>query len=205
MPLLSYLILKWETETLPIFERPEAHAISGRCAPYPPREMLRGKLTDELRKQLLEIEPSRDWNLNYRPASVTLVNGDIIDNVYIVEKARYLSSWGVMPANDKGKNEVLIEDVQLIRESPNRIPAQLANKLYEAGESGMGYCVFKVKFDNGTTTDVLTGNAIDFIPMPEGLTNKNVVDVLPHEGSRKEHKNGLPYFWCLVEEQLDNY
>ncbi len=167
--------------------------------------MLRGKLTDEQRKQLLEIEPSRDWNLNYRPASVTLVNGEVIDNVYIVEKERYLPVWGMMPSKDKAKNEVLIEDIISIAESPNRIPAQLANKLYQAGESGMGYCVFKVKYDNGTTTDILTGNAIDFIPMPDGLTNKNVVDVLPHKGSRKEHKNGLPYFWCLVDEHLDNY
>lgn len=30
MPLLSSLILKWKTETLPIFESPEARAISVR-------------------------------------------------------------------------------------------------------------------------------------------------------------------------------
>jgi hypothetical protein len=94
----------------------------------------------------------------------------------------------------------LIEEVDQVRDSPNRLQPQFANKLYQAGESGMGYCVFKLVFDNGETLDVVSGNAIDFIPLPVGLTTTNIKDVLPHEGSRKDFAKGLSYYWCLYQD-----
>ena len=104
-----------------------------------------------------------------------------------------------MPDTDRGKKYVLIEEVVEIKESPNRLHPGLANKLYEAGESGMGYCLFKILFDNGQTLDVASGNAIDFVPALPGLTTKNIKDVLPHEGSRKNFTKGLEYYWCLYK------
>jgi hypothetical protein len=159
-----------------------------------------GSLTDSLKEQLQKIVPSHDGSLEYRPCQVKLKDGRLINNVYIVDYDNYLRMWGVLPKDDPGKNYILIEDVTEIRESPNRLPARLANQLYEAGESGMGYCLFKVILDNGQSIDVVTGNAVDFIPLPNGMTTNNIKDVQAHRGSRENPKNGPAYYWCLFKE-----
>lgn len=97
------------------------------------------------------------------------------------------------------KKYVQIEEVVEIKASPNRLQAELANKLYAAGESGMGYCVFKMVFDNGQTLDVISGNAVDFVPTLPGLTTRNIKDVIPHNGSREHFTRGLGYYWCLYK------
>jgi hypothetical protein len=133
---------------------------------------------------------------------VTLINGDKLDNVYVQEEQDYLKAWRVMPDADPGKRYVLIENVTEIRESPNRLPPVLANKIYNAGESGMGYCLYKLVLDNGKTIDVCVGNAVDFIALPEGMTTKNIKDVLPHEASRENFVLGPKYYWCLFKGNI---
>ncbi len=159
-------------------------------------------LTESQRDQLLKITPSRNSVMEFRPCQVTLKNGEILENVYITEVNNYLKDWGMLPNYDSGKMGILIEDVENISSSPNRLNPDLANKLYKAGESGMGYCIFKIIFDNGQTLDVLTGNAVDFVPTPIGLTTKNIKDVIPHEGSRTKYTEGLKYYWCLFDGSL---
>jgi hypothetical protein len=46
---------------------------------------------------------------------------------------------------------VAIQDVTQIADSPVRLPAELANQLYAAGESGMGYVVFTVVLGTADT------------------------------------------------------
>jgi len=157
------------------------------------------KITDEQKEQLLRVTPSKDWTMEYRPCQVTLKNGDTLDNVFIQDEETYLEVWGVMPDADSGKRFVLIEDILDIRESPNRLRPELANKIYKAGESGMGYCLYKLILDNGQTIDVCTGNAVDFVSLPNGLTAKNIKDVVPHRASRKNIVNGPNYYWCLFK------
>lgn len=160
------------------------------------------EITDIQKEQLLEVTPSKDWTMEYRPCQVTLKNGDTLDNVYVQEEQSYLKTWGVMPDADAGKRYVLIEDVTEIKESPNRLRPDLANKIYDAGESGMGYCLYKMVLDNGQTVDVCTGNAVDFAPLPAGYTTKNIKDVLPHQASRKNFVNGPEYYWCLFKGDI---
>jgi hypothetical protein len=160
------------------------------------------EITDRQKEQLLRITPSTDHSMEYRPCQVTLKNGEIINNVYVVEESSYMKTWGVMPDADTGKKYILIDNVSEINESPNRLQASLANKIYDGGESGMGYCLFKILFDNGLTTDVCTGNAVDFVPFPNGLTTQNIKDVLPHQASRKNFVNGLEYYWCLFKGEI---
>lgn len=145
----------------------------------------------EQQEQLSKIATSQDWT----PCQVTLSSGVTLDNVYLANHDEYLRSWGRI------NKEMLvpIEEVISIEESPNALPVSLSKKLYDAGESGMGYCVFKIVYDTGATLDVVTGNAVDFVPSPEGLTIRNIVDVLPHEGSRQAYLNGLDYKWCLFK------
>jgi hypothetical protein len=163
-------------------------------------EMTITKITDELKEQLLQVTPSKDTSMEYRACQVTLSNGDTLNNVYVQEEQSYLATWGVMPDKDRGKRYLLIEDIVEIKESPNRLPPDLANKIYRAGESGMGYCLYKLVLDNGETIDVCTGNAVDFVPLPKGLTTKNIKDVLPHRASRKDFVSAPEYYWCLFKD-----
>lgn len=148
------------------------------------------------------MRPSNDLTIEYRPCQVNLKNGNKIDNVYIQEEQSYLKTWGVTPDSDPEKRYVLIEDVIEITESPNRLRPELANKIYEAGESGMGYFLYKLILDNGQTIDVCVGNAVDFVSLPNGLSTKNIKDVLPHKASRKNYVAGPEYYWCLYKEEI---
>lgn len=159
-------------------------------------------ISESLKRQLLKVEPSKDWIIEYRPCEVTLKNGKQLDRVYIVESDSYLKAWGIMPDQDKGKNFVLVEDIEEIRESSLRMPAKLANKLYKAGESGMGYCLYKMTLDNGESIDVVAGNAIDFPPLPQGIRSNNIKDVFPHQGSRQNPTKSPNYIWCIYKEKV---
>src|SRR5687767_7604316 len=146
------------------------------------------KISASLYEQLLQVEPSRDWDIEYRPCLVTLKDGQKIDCVYIVPEHPYIKIWGVFPEDDSGKESVLIGDVSEIEESPSRLPAKIANKIYDAGESGMGYCVFTLVFNDSSTQAYITGNAIDFFPLPEGKSAKDIEDVLIHEGRQAKNQ-----------------
>lgn len=158
------------------------------------------EISEALKQQLLEVEPSRVWTIEYRPCQVKLQNGEIIDRVYVAEVVTYMEIWGIMPDEDKAKKHLLIEEVAEIQESPSRMPVELANKLYEAGETGMGYCLYKMKLDNGQTIDVSSGNEVDFPPIPNGFTTKNIKEVFPHQGSRKNNVSSPEYTWCLFKD-----
>ena len=73
-----------------------------------------------------------------------------MNRVYVVSEQSYIRSWGVWPEDDSGKALIAIEEVQDLRESHSRLPAEFANRLYDAGESGMGYRIFTVVFDDGS-------------------------------------------------------
>ena len=159
------------------------------------------EIGDGLKDQLLQITPSVDFIMNYRPCKVRLKNGQLLDRVYVADYESYLMTWGVMPKDDPGKKSILIEDVEEILESPYRMPADFASRLYEYGESGMGYVIFTIKFDNGQIVNAVTGNAVDFPPFPDGLTTKNIVDIIPG-GQRKNTIQGPDYFWCVFKGQI---
>ena len=117
--------------------------------------------------------------------------------VYVVPEVPYLKHWGVYPQHDRGKSHISLSDVDALTESPSRLPARFANKLYKSGESGMGYTIFTVVFADGFRQACSTGNAVDFIRYPEGKGQVDVVDVLPHEGRRSELVTCPDYDWCL--------
>jgi hypothetical protein len=155
-------------------------------------------VSDELRAQLERIPTSGDGSLAYRPCDVILKDGQRVNRVYVIPEEPYILTWGVWPEDDKGKKSIRIEDVSTIEESSHRLPAPLASKLYMAGESGMGYTIFTVVFDDGSRVAIGTGNAIDFIDYPAGKGPRNVVDVLPHVGrDAPDLHRGSEYYWCL--------
>jgi hypothetical protein len=80
-----------------------------------------------------------------------------------------------------------------------RLPPELATKLYAAGESGMGYCVFTVKFSDGSRRAYVTGNTVDFITPPSGLTAGAARKVYAHRGRDQSPQPGPDYYWCLFQ------
>src|SRR5262245_35458399 len=157
-------------------------------------------ITQKLLGQLRAIEPSRDGSLEYRPSIVTLRDGREIDCVYVLPFDDYIKVWGVTPEQDKAKQAIRIEEVAAIRESPSRLPAKLADQIYAAGESGMGYCTFTLMFRDGVAQRYTTGNAIDFVPLPEGKDASDIVKAVPHTTPwQREDWTTFPYYWCLYE------
>jgi hypothetical protein len=158
------------------------------------------KLPERLKHNLNALTPSRDRDLTYWPCAARLKTGTVLSCVYVVAERPYLKYWGVYPEQDPGKSCVSIADVDALEESPCRLPARFANKLYKSGESGMGYVIFTVVFTNGHHKAYMTGNAVDFIHYPEGLGATDVIDVLPHTGRDAGPIEGPEYYWCLFSE-----
>jgi len=73
------------------------------------------------------------------------------------------------------------ERICRVRSSPDRLPARLANELYAAGESGMGYHAFSVQLRDGRRLHFVSGNAVDFPAWPEGVTGADAVTVKRHD------------------------
>jgi len=158
------------------------------------------KISKELKIQLLKVQPSKDGLIEYRPCQVRLKNGEICNRVCLVEAKSYLQIWGMMPDEDIGKGYILIENIEKIQESPFRLPAIFANKLYRAGETGMGYFLYKLEFNNSKNIDVLSGNVVDFPPISNDFFEIKIKNVFPHKGSRVKSIQCPEYLWCLYNE-----
>lgn len=132
------------------------------------------------------------------PCSVIMRDGKVIDRVYFAEAETWFVQWGVWPEDDPGKTSIDPGEVAELRESPSRLPVQFASKLYEAGESGMGYTIFTLIFRDGSRAAFVAGNAIDFIDYPVGQSPATVVDAIPHVGRGDPTMRTSPsYAWCL--------
>lgn len=126
--------------------------------------------------------------------------------MYAVEANGYLRMWGVDPSDDPAKRSVAVDQVVKIEDSPYRLPAPLADKLYRAGESGMGYVIFTVVMNDGRRLPFVTGNAVDFPAWPADVNPQDAVEVLPHQG-REVFRDRAPgpnegsadYSWCLYQ------
>jgi len=159
-------------------------------------------LPQALRAQLLSVPPSHDYAMEYRPCAVTMKDGQVFERVYVAAAHAYIGFWGVWPEDDDGKASVAIGDVREIRESRTRLPPEFADRLYEAGESGMGYCIFTVAFGDGSRQVYISGNAVDFIDYPARKGPEDVAAVLPHKGREDQARAKQPpeYRWCLYED-----
>jgi hypothetical protein len=160
---------------------------------YPP-------ISQRLHEKLMEIVPSRDGEMEYRPCSVTLRDGIQLPCVYVVPVQPYGRYWGIPREQERGKPFVRVEDIVDITESPLRLPAQFASHIYEGGESGMGYCLFTVVFGDGLAQSCGTGNAVDFVALPDGYTGSDIVRVERHAGRNAPRmKRSLEFFWCFYD------
>jgi hypothetical protein len=160
------------------------------------------RLSKDAAAHLANIEPSMDRDLHYYPCAIELLEGASHDFVYLVEARSWLEHWGPPPYRPEDPNRAVLDVSKIIslRESPNRLPVSMANKLYEAGETGMGYTIFTVVFRDGLRLAFGTGNAVDFIQYPKGKSACDVEDVLPHVGRGQPGVQPAPkYVWAPFE------
>lgn len=156
------------------------------------------RASEEILTELEAVPISVDQWMPYRPCDVVLKNGRRVDRVYVVPEEPYILRWGLWPEHGRGKEPIQIDDLAEVHESRHRLPARFAEKLYAAGESGMGYTIFAVHFADGSRIAFQTGNAIDFITYLAGKGPKDVVDVVPHAGRDDSSLRIAPaYSWCL--------
>jgi hypothetical protein len=158
------------------------------------------KLPEKLREDLRTITPSMDGDLSYWPCAARMKDGTVLACVYVVPEGPYIKHWGVYPQQDRAKSYISLSDVDALAESPRRLPAQFANKLYQSGESGMGYTIFTAVFADGSRQACCAGNAVDFIRYPAGKGQSDVIEVLPHEGRNSELVRCPEYYWCLFSD-----
>ena len=141
------------------------------------------------------MRPSRDGAIAYYPCQVTLKDGSYHPRVYLVDGKQFDRTWGVI-----SRPTLPARDIVAVAESPERLPVEIADTLYEAGESGMGYCRFVLEFRDGRSQEYVTGNAIDFLEYPEGLTSTDVRRAVPHQGRMRSYLRGVDYEWCPVTD-----
>ena len=141
-------------------------------------------------KQVEKIKPSKCRDTLHRPCSVVLKDGTRVERVICVEEHRGFETDAWLHP----------DRVDKIEESQFRMPPKLATKLYEAGESGMGYEIFKMKMKSGETFVFVTGNVVDFPNLPDGYTTKDIKKIFPHEGRdvpAEQHHRGAKFQWCF--------
>jgi hypothetical protein len=157
-------------------------------------------LSADLRAQLELVPLAHDRDFALAPCQVTLASGGVVDRVYVVEADGYFGLWGW----DERRPYISLDDVVAIRESPTRLPSKYSDRVYQAGESGMGYVVFTVVTSNGSRYPFSMGDAVDFPNWPPNVEPRDVIDVLPHvgreafrDGGYQPTQHGADYFWCL--------
>lgn len=164
-----------------------------------PSERTFPKLSARLRDELFEIPSSQYYRLQMWPCAVTSICGTVSQNVLVAEAASYLEHWGAWPDELRGATASLkADDVQSIAESPNRLPAFFANRVYTAGETSMGSHEFAVIFSDGTKYAYKAGGCVDFVLLPEGKSMVDLVDVSPGDTGNCDGEGELPFYtWCL--------
>ncbi|MEE9229735.1 MAG: hypothetical protein V3U86_03420 [Acidobacteriota bacterium] len=162
------------------------------------------QISRSLWRRLRRVRPSRDGSLALRPCRVFLKDGRWLDRVYLVEEEEYLRHWKVPPGEDPSRTPLPLSAIVDVDESPTRLPARYADRIYRAGESWQRYTVFSLVLSDGRRLPYLMGHAVDFPQWPDDVTPDMVVASLPHEAPREfRHRTPAPHQadashrWCL--------
>lgn len=136
-----------------------------------------GRLDRQLLAEIDAITPTTDGWFTFVPARVELVSGGVCERVYCLDVDRQrVSSVQLEALAESGAIDP--SEVRHIGESSLRLPAELAQRVYDAGESGMGYVIFGVVLRDGRILQRLTGNFVDFPTLPEGVQTADIADVV---------------------------
>ena len=157
-------------------------------------------IPENVAAMLNHIPTTSDKLVRYYPCSVKMKDGTEHRFVYLAEARSWLANWAPLPNTELGSRHLDVRDVVELRECPDRLPPAFADRLYEAGESGMGYTIFTLCFSDGSQAIYQSGNLVDFIDYPDGKSGKDIVDVIPHAGRGERRSRIAPaYRWCIFE------
>lgn len=172
--------------------------------PLPPIEPPRhigekkiGPIPAALLEKLNRVTPSRDGDMLYYPCRVVTRDGRVFDRVYVQPREPYLTRWGILPFDDRHKGWIAISEIVDLEESPLRLSPHLAEMIYKRGETGMGSNKFRVDYSSGKSTAVMTGGAVDFIPLAEGATGADAVRVHLLAGYDEQLELAPRYYWSI--------
>jgi hypothetical protein len=136
---------------------------------------------------IMAIEPSRTpYNETYWPCELVLTDGRVVPRAICRENPRW---------SDKG-DWINPERIVEIRPSTRRLPAPLAEKLYRAGESGMGYLIYVLELQSGETLACFSAGIVDFPGIPVGIRTEDMREVYPHQGRAMTIHNDPTFEWC---------
>jgi len=157
--------------------------------------------SDELLRQIIDVEPSSDGKMHYRPCRIVLRDGRDRDFVYVQETHEYVRYWKASQEVEERKEFIALDEVEVVEESPSRLPVDIANRIYSAGETGMGYFVFYLALSDGSEVPCLTGGAVDFLKLPADVSLDKVGDVRMGEKKLRRPRDAYApterYAWCL--------
>ncbi|MFZ1990502.1 MAG: hypothetical protein WAW96_12110 [Alphaproteobacteria bacterium] len=161
-----------------------------------PKEQQYPVITKLLAEELKAIAPSIKKQAKLYPCLATLTDGRQLDGVYMISAADLLRIDDI-----ESKTILPLGRVAHIEESPTRLPAKLANKIYRSGESAMGYYLFTLVFNDGAQLPCRTGDSVDFVDLPHSFADRKIVNVLPHVGQKvvpagKPQGHGAAAVWC---------
>lgn len=161
-------------------------------------------LSRPLWRRLKRVRPSCDSFLDLRPCRVLLKDGRWLDRVYLVEEAPYLRQWKIRPKEDPSCRDLPLDSIVDVDESPTRLPARFATRLYRAGESWQRFTVFTLVLENGRRLPYLMGHSVDFPQWPDDVTPDLVAGVIPHEAPTEfrsrtpsPHQAAAHHRWCV--------
>jgi hypothetical protein len=162
-----------------------------------------GSLRPEVAKQLAMVQPSFHNGTRLYPCEVVTDDGTVHPRVYVMEARSLLKYWGGWPWEQGFGNLLRAETIRSLRSSPARLHAELASRLYDAGESGMAYYAFGAELLDGSRLHYVTAGTGDFPCWGPDVEPTDAVEVLPHERnpewetrSPNEHESGSDYMWA---------
>lgn len=162
------------------------------------------QLSRTLMQQLHAVEPSDEGRVKYYPCMVKTRDGSQFERVCFVEETFFNDVWGLRL--EKG-NSVHVSEIVKICESPYRLPAQFASRLYELGETGMGYHRFWITLNSGKVLLCTMGNILEFPDLSsddfaDGIANIKLYDdkeaMMPQDAAVLEVMPAS-FKWCVYQ------
>jgi len=162
-----------------------------------------GSLRADVAVQLSKVQPSFHDGTRLYPCEVVTDDGTVHPRVYVMEAQSLLKYWGSWPWEYGFGSWLKVETIQSLRSSPVRLHAELASRLYDAGESGHAYYAFGVELLDGRRIHHLTAGVADFPQWRADVEPADAIEVFPHERNPDwetraptEHESGADYMWA---------
>lgn len=158
-----------------------------------------GPLSDEVAAGLSRLLASFDtfsgWTLH--PAAATLRDGTEHPAVLFVRLSPDEGAWA--EELERAGRCLHPEQVVAVRESPIRLPALLANRLYEAGAATQREYLFHAVTKDGQRFTARAEQVVDFISLPEPHQPEHLAEVYPVESAAAEDAvlSTVPFRWCF--------